>query len=141
MSAKAFGSMPTFAKPLNDELFRLEELERRINCFPADFNSRLKQAMSELPANFDMLWGGGAIRNKDYPYTPNINIMNGRWGCYCMIIRNTVYDFFISKFKEEQHSSDTYYSEYHRKFNSFVTVQELVKHIGNVSDRMIVNHA
>jgi GR25 family glycosyltransferase involved in LPS biosynthesis len=108
--------------------------------FEPDFNRKLNEAMLELPHNWDMVWMAGAKRTPDFPFSAHLKLMTGTWGAYGIIIRNTVYDFFISEFSKEQHSSDTYYSEYHSRFNSFRIAPDLVHHIGKDSDRITVNH-
>lgn len=108
--------------------------------FAPDFNNRLKQAMLELPQNWDGLWLGGKDRYPSYPYSSLLKINTGMWGAYGFIIKHTLYDFFISKFAEDVHSTDDYYSEYHSAFNCFKTAQDLIIHVGNVSDRRTINH-
>ena len=107
--------------------------------FITDFNTRLKSAMQELPETWDMLWLGGKDRYKSLNYSSNLKVNTGMWGAYGIVVRNTVYDFFIEKFSEEVHSTDDYYSEYHSKFNSFKTTTDLVIHTGVASDRITRN--
>lgn len=106
---------------------------------PVGFNATLKQCMSELPYNWDCLWMGGAMRTKSYDYSPRLKLMTGRWGCFAMVIRNTMYDFLIGEYSKEEQSSDTYCSAYHAQFNSFETNPLLITHIGHVSERVKVN--
>lgn len=108
--------------------------------FVADFNEKLKVAMRELPENFHMLWLAGADRNISVPYSKNLKVNTGMWGAYSIILRNTVYDYFIKLFENETKSSDDWFSLNHTKFNSFKTAQALCIHIGKVSDRTLVNH-
>jgi len=104
------------------------------------FNEKLADAMRELPEDFDMLWLGGNNNTPPAPYSPLLKQLTGSWGTYGMVIRNTVYDFFIEQFKEEYQSSDEYYRRYHLKFKSFRTSVDLVNHTGDVSEIMKVNY-
>lgn len=97
--------------------------------------------MSELPDTWDMLWLAGAQRFASIDYSPHLKLMGGAWGAYAYILRNTVYDFFLSEFAKGDNSSDTYYSEHHKRFNSFRIVPDLLKHSYGSSDRILTNQA
>lgn len=105
----------------------------------ADFNRKLKEAMSQLPANWDMLWLGGKDNTLPLSYSPKLKLLTGSWGTYGYVIRSTVYDFFINQFEEQFQSSDEYYRRKHSEFNCFRTEQDLVHHIIGTSDRITIN--
>lgn len=109
--------------------------------FVADFNNKLNQAMRELPETWDMLWIGGndAHGQESFPYSANLKVNNGMWGTYGIIIREWVYDYFIELFAEEKRSSDDYYRINHARFRLFRTRDNLVKHAGGRSDRIVIN--
>jgi len=87
-----------------------------------------------------MVWLAGAQRFPSYDYSKNLKLMTGSWGGYGYVLRNTVYDFFLSEFAKEDNSCDTYYSTFHAQFNSFRILPELVTHTGSrQSDRLEVN--
>jgi|GEM_PF-3661508 len=102
------------------------------------FNEKLEEVMKELPEDWDMLWLGGKDNTPPAPYTERLKQLTGSWGTYGIIIRNTVYNFFIEQFKEEHQSSDEYYRRNHLKFKSFRTSVDLVLHTGEVSEIMKV---
>lgn len=109
--------------------------------FVTNFNEQLRDAMLELPDNWDMLYLGGADRNPPLSYSKNLKANACMWGGYAIVIRSSVYDYFIDRFQTETRSVDDYYSANANKFICFKTANTLCVHIGKSSDRTKVNHA
>ena len=109
--------------------------------FPPDFNERLRQCMSELPADWELFWGGGKDNTPSIPYSPNLKRLTGSWGTFMYVIRNTVYQKFIEIFSEEFQSSDEYYRREHQSLQSYRASTDLVQHIWGASDRIVINQA
>ncbi len=126
-----------FAKDKGYELVAIFEDDIR---FVTNFNEQLRDAMRELPDNWDMLYLGGKDRNPAFPYSKNLKANACMWGGYAIVFRNTVYDFFIELFQNETKSCDDVYSLNSDKFVVFKTANDLCIHIGRASDRIKVNH-
>lgn len=108
--------------------------------FVENFNEKIKAAMKELPANWDLMWLGGNNNTPPISYSSKLKVLTGSWGTFGMVIRNTVYDYFIEQFGGQERSSDDYYRIGHSKFVSFRSAENLVIHVGGVSDRLLINH-
>lgn len=114
-----------FAK--DNKLNRVLILEDDVR-FVQDFETHLKEAMEDLPLNWDMLWLGGKDLQKPISYTFKLNRLVSSTGGYGYILRDRVYDFFIDKLSLNNEMCDTHYANHQKDFSSFRTFRPLVLH-------------
>lgn len=104
--------------------------------FADDFDKQLREAMSFLPDDWDMVWLAGADHVMPAKYNEKVSKLISTWGAYGYILRDTVYDFFLRAMSDKRMPCDDYYRREQINFNGFKTVTPLVKHVGKLSDRL-----
>lgn len=92
-----------------------------------DFDSILALCLSELPKNWDALWLGGSSVKTSY-HSAYLKRLEKGTGGYGILIRNTVYNRFISALDKENDLADICYMKLMGELNIYKTFINLVLH-------------
>lgn len=98
------------------------------------FVGKLKEALKELPFDWDALWLNGTETKKGFSISPKLRGVKEMWGTFGYLVNSSFYDKIIEGLSKETKSADGFYTSIQKVNKVYATKIPLVKHRKGVSD-------